>query len=416
VLFVYLYIIAMYIRPQDWVPGLVGFPTAFVIIPLGFIAGLLQYQKNPQLYKTPHNYLLPVYLLIIFISTLINVDMSVAVYWTIEFLKRILLFFMIVLNVNTTQKIKNVLAFVLLVTVFLGYQAFLQATQGQSWGGLSTFPGYDVIRIRWYGDWDGPNVLAILFLISSAISLEYILGKHSLITRLINLGLIAVNFMAIYYTNSRGAVLAFVCGLIFFYHKRLMSRYTPIMLGLLGLVFVLAPSRMTEVSSEEQSAGERTWLWEQGLGMLHENPIFGVGRGMFASNTDLKLIAHNNYVQNFAELGYAGFFVFISLLWFTFKGTYMVAETLPTSHSLKSYARMCSVILVMYGAATFFVVMELDLFYFVLGLATCVYLIARRESDAIPPFRYTFLDLKFVVAGMIVIQVAVWLAAIKHIL
>ena len=69
-------------------------------------------------------------------------------------------------------------------------------------------------------------------------------------------------------------------------------------------------------------------------------------------------------VQNFGELGYAGFFLFMSLLWFTYKGTYLVAEKLSVSGNLKSYARMCSIILVMYCAATFFVTMELDLFYF----------------------------------------------------
>ena len=222
--------------------------------------------------------------------------------------------------------------------------------------------------------------------------------------------------MAIYYTNSRGAVLAFVCGLIYYYHRKLMSRYTPVMLALLGLVFVLAPSRMTEVSSEEESARERTWLWEQGLEMLRDNPVLGVGRGMFAPSTELKLLAHNNFVQNFAELGYTGFFIFISIMWFTFKGTYMIAEKLPAASELKAYARMCGVILVMYSAATFFVVMELDLFYFVLGLASSVYLIGRRQEESIPPLQYGLLDLKFVVAGMIIIQSAVWLAAVKHIL
>ncbi len=415
-IFVYLYIVAMYIRPQDWVPGVIGFPTAFVIIPLGVLFGIYQRLQAPQFYQTPHNYLFAFYLAIIFISTLINVDLSDALHWTIEFLKRVLLFFMIILNVNTVEKLRNVIAFVLLVSLFLGYQAFLQATQGASWGGLTVFPGYDVIRVRWYGDWDGPNVLAILFLISSAISLEYILGKHTVTTRLINLGLIGVNFLAIYYTNSRGAVLAFICGLIYYYHKKLMSRYTPIMLGLLGLVFVLAPSRMTEVTSEEESARERTWLWEQGLEMLRENPVLGVGRGMFAPSTELKLLAHNNYVQNFAELGYTGFFIFMSLLWFTFKGVYMISEKLPASAPLKAYARMCSVIMVMYGAVTFFVVMELDLFYFVLGLTTSVYLIARREDENLPPLRYGLLDLQFVVAGIVIIQTAVWLAAVKHII
>ena len=171
-IFVYLYIIAMYIRPQDWVPGFIGFPTAFVIIPLGVLFGVYQRMQSPKAYQMPQNYLFAFYLAITFLSTMINVDMSSAIHWTVEFLKRTMLFFMIVLNVNTLQKLRNVLAFVLLVSLFLGYQAYLQAVEGASWGGLTVFPGYDVIRVRWYGDWDGPNVLAILFLISSAISLE----------------------------------------------------------------------------------------------------------------------------------------------------------------------------------------------------------------------------------------------------
>lgn len=418
-LFVYLYIIAMYVRPQDWVPGFVGLPTAFLIIPAGVLVGFMSNSRDFNRFPLIQNRLMIIYLGIIFAATAYNEGASTGFEQFVEFLKRVLVYFMIVLNVNTKEKLRKTITWMLLVSAFIAYQAILQGTTGFSWGGMTPYPGYEEIRVRWYGDWDGPNVYGILFVMAAAMALERIAGAgHSLFTRLFNLLLAGAFMWSIFFTNSRGAVLAVLVGIAFYFRAKLWKPHiAAIAVLVLGAALAVAPSRMSEVNSEEESAGERTWLWEQGMNMLNESPLFGVGRNQFARHTDLKLIAHNNYVQNFAELGLPGYFVFIALMWFSFKGSYMLTmKRYDVPEPLRQAGRGLTTLLVGYAAATFFVVMELDLLYLVFGLCGAAYLIGLKECETLPPARMHKFDFQMILAGMAIIYGAIWLAAVKHIL
>lgn len=417
-IFVYLYMIALYVRPQDWVPMFLGLPTAYIIIPLGMAMGAANYLRDTKQYQLPQNRLLLFYLLIIFVSTWLATDGSTALEQFETFLKRIVVFFMIAWTLTSSERLSKAIWLVLLLSLFLAYQAYLQGTQGASWGGMTPYPGYEETRVRWYGDWDGPNVFGILFVIAAAITLEFVFGPYSLLVRVAGGALLLSYLGGIYLTNSRGAVLALACAILFYFKDR-FRRPMAIIVGVAAVLGLLAfgPSRMSEVSSKESSAHERTWLWEQGLAMLRENPALGVGRGEFAHRVDLKLIAHNNYVQNFAETGLLGFFCFVAILWFCFRGNLLVADpAYETRVELASKARMMTSAIVGYVAATFFVVMELDLLYFVLGLAAAVYLVARRENPRLPALALTRRDLTVVVGSMAGLIVMIWLAAVTQIL
>ncbi len=417
-LFVYLYIVAMFVRPQDWVPGLIGVPTAFLIIPAGILVGLATNGRDFNRYPLVQNRLMFVYLGIIFIASTYNEGFAFGWEQFVTFLKRVMVYFMIVLNVNTVDKLRRTLTFILLVGAFIAYQAILQGTTGFSWGGQTPYPGYDVVRVRWYGDWDGPNVFGLLFVMLAGLAMERIFGREqSFFARIFGVGLMLAFFTSIYYTNSRGAVLSVLVGTGYYFRAKLFRPHIAgIAAVLVGGFLAFAPSRMSMVSSEEESAGQRTWLWEQGMAMLRESPIFGVGRGMFASHTDLKLIAHNNYVQNFAELGLPGYFVFIALMWFSFVGTWRLAqERHDLPEPLRQSGRALQSMLVGYAACTFFVVMELDLLYLVFGLCAAAYLIGQKNCETLPPSRMTNLDVKMIVGGMGLIYFAIWLAAVKEI-
>ena len=67
------------------------------------------------------------------------------------------------------------------------------------------------------------------------------------------------------------------------------------------------------------------------------------------------------------------------------------------------------------SAVTFFVVMELDLLYFIFGLCAAVYLVARRECVELPRLAFTAKDLMIIVGIMGGIIFMIWLAAVKKI-
>src|SRR5688572_23234199 len=169
----------MYVRPQDWVPGLVGLPTAIILTPLGLVVSLPDYLRDRERFRTPQNTLLAAYLAVIFFSTLVAVGPSTAIDQLWIFTKRAMLFVMVVWALTSAEQIYRVVWAILLMSLFLAFQAVLQATTGESWGGLTPFPGYEEVRVRWHGDWDGPNVFGILFVLSTAIALELALGPYS---------------------------------------------------------------------------------------------------------------------------------------------------------------------------------------------------------------------------------------------
>ncbi len=415
---IYLYLIALYVRPQDWVPAFLDLPTAYLIIPLGLALGFVAYRREPEKFQLPQNRIILLYLLVIFASTFVNTDFSHAQEQLEMFAKRVAVFFMVIWALTTRERIYGAIWVTLLLSLFLAYQAILQGVTGESWGGLTPYPGYSEIRVRWYGDWDGPNVFGILFVIAYAVSLELVFGAYGLFTRLFALCLMASYVIAIYFTNSRGAVLAIACATLFYFKDRFRSIFAVLAaLALVGGMFMFGPSRIGEITSGESSAHERTWLWEQGLQMLQDNPILGVGRGQFIKKVDLHLIAHNNYVQNFAETGLTGFFCFIALLWFSFKGNMILSgPKYGVDPEFASLGRMMTATIIGYAAVTFFVVMELDLLYFFFGLSASVYLVAARQHSALPRMEMTKRDAQIIAGGMVLLIGFIWLAAVKEIL
>lgn len=416
-LLVFLYMIALLVRPQDWFGPLIGLPTGFVITLAMFVGGLINYLSDRPRYATPHNRLLPVYIAVIFVATLLNTDFGNATDQAIAFVKRAVLFFSIVWLVNTRERANFVVWSFLGILLFLSFQAVLQAQTGLSWGGQTVMPGYVEIRVRWHGDWDGPNSYALLFVLGVAMTMEFVFGPYGALTRLWAMGLSAMYFVAIFLTNSRGAVLALL-GMTALYFKDRFSKPVAITLAAVAVLGILAlgPSRMSEINTKESSAHERSWAWEQGLAMLRQNPVFGVGRGEFHRRVDSGLLAHNNYVQNFAELGLTGFFIFMSLLWFTWRGGYLMSR-LPADKDVRlpSLGRMITGAVAGYCLVTFFVVMELDILYFMLGLCTAMYCIARREVPELPVLRMTRWDLSVICGAAFSILAAIWLIAVKSI-
>jgi O-antigen ligase len=414
---VYIFMVTLLIRPQDWVPGIVDLPTGIILIPLGVCIGLPNALFKAKQYQIPQNVLLVAYLIITFVSTLVSTDFGEATDHAIIYFKRILIFFITIWLLDSKKALLKTSTLFKLLSLFLAFQAILQALTGESVGGLTPFPGYQEIRVRWYGDWDGPNVFAIIFVIATGLSIEYIFGKHGMVTRAFHALLSITYLAAIYCTNSRGAVLGVICCLLFYFcmkEKRFI--WLSVAAACITVILLYGPSRMAMVHSGESSAHERTWLWEQGLQMLVQHPLLGVGRGQFVKLADPNLIAHNNYVQNFSELGLVGFFLFSCILWFSFKGVYMVGYGSQQGNSdLSALGRSLCSALVGFSACTFFVVMELDIYYFLLGFAVATFLVGRTvmHLDDIALDWKAAATVVILMAGVIC---AVWFAAVTHIL
>lgn len=413
-----LYLITMLIRPQDWVSWFIGFPTASILIPLGLIFGYAKYNSDPNKVVLPQSKLLVAYLFVIFLSTLIGTDFGNAIDIFITYLKRVLVFFMFFWLITTKEQLKLVITTILFLTMFVVYQAYQQTIYGEAIGGLIPYRDSVSQRSIWWGDWDGPNVASIMFLASVPFALEWVWGKVTFVKRIAGLIGVSLLFLGIYTTNSRGAMLTVCVVLLYNYRYRLLNPKIMVLAIVIGsLLLAVAPSRVTKISSKEDSASERTWLWEEGLKFFRASPVLGLGKDEFQKNAQLRLRAHSNYVQSFSELGLIGFFFYVAILWTTYRGNMRIVKKKEKIHpTVLSINRAMTHVMVAFGTVTFFVTFELDFLYMLLGICAAASAIGLKELPEKESMEITKFDLIVIAGSMFAIIAAVWLAAIVEIL
>jgi putative inorganic carbon (HCO3(-)) transporter len=227
-----------------------------------------------------------------------------------------------------------------------------------------------------------------------------------------------LNVNSIYLTNSRGALLGLLTTATVYLLLRFGRRGIAVCLVFALVGIALSPSRLSEINSDESSAHERVWTWERGLQLLEENPVFGIGKGEFAYKGGTDLIAHNNFVQVFAETGLFGFFLWMGAIWVSIKG--LLLGWWRTRQDPESEENRLSMVLVSllagFFATTFFVVVENELLYVLFAIWSAgVVNIGRTIPDFDEP-KFERLDMAITFAGMICVISAVWVAAVVELI
>jgi O-antigen ligase len=174
----------------------------------------------------------------------------------------------------------------------------------------------------------GVNDLGAFFAEFIFIPLALLSLEKRQIRKLFLLGVIFLTVVACLFTYSRGAWIAMGAGLIVY----LVRKSIPLALVVLVLaVWVgsgLLPAsvvdrwNMTETSGGqlESSADMRLVAWQEGIRLIEENPILGIGDGRFAEVVQLKkygnihLEPHNMYVKVASEQGIPALICFLGFL------------------------------------------------------------------------------------------------------
>ena len=399
---------------------MLGLPTANIVIPIGLILGYLNIKKSDRIhYVTPVNTLLIMYLAVILFSTSINVGVTTGVDEFVKFFKRYLVFLLVLWNINTLKELIKIYSFLLFTILVVAYNLIIQSLYGQAWGGLVPYLTSDgENRAVWYGQWDGPNVVCLILLIGAAISLTKISDPDkNKIIRVLGIGAFLICVVAIYYTNSRGGVLSLLVGMGF-YFRQYFLRPKLIIIGVaaISVVLTVMPSRMSEVSSKEASAHERVYLWETGLTLLRQNPFFGIGRNEFKNNNGFGLIAHNNYVQDFSELGSIGFLIYLAIFFLMFKWQYAISK-ISQDKDLTLILNVNMTILAMYATCTYFIVYEHGLLFFVIGISASTISMAYKTYPQVKEvIEIKASDIFYVFSLFFVVLFTVYLAAVVRIL
>lgn len=381
----FIYLINLYIRPQDWVPFFLGWPVDFIIIIPALIIGIIKNQQDKSWRKPfPQHYFLASFLVCVFLSNMVHFNFASGWMELILFFKKVCVFYIFFLVIKTQKSLLIVIAFILCLTAALGVQAIYQSiNSGIGWAGQGLYPGFAVERVMWVGLWDGANIFALLLCLAVPFALEFSFGPYTFIYRVISIMATGIIGYAIFLTNSKGGFITFL-GIIFFYFAiRIKKRGATITVLILVAIIALAfaPSRVTIDAVLGDSA--RAHLWEQGIMWFKENPFLGIGKGHFQDDSYHHLVAHSNFIQNAAEVGIIGLFVFVSMVYYSFKGLVLTQKTLQklgkTNISLYSSSRAILISFIGFNICTLFITMEIDIFYAWLGLCAVTFNILNRE-------------------------------------
>lgn len=391
-------------------PFMLGFPIVDVVAVLTILIGVMSLMCRKRNIALPQTYFIILFLLAVFLSDVVNNDLNAAIEQFTFFLKMSTVYFMFLFIINSNRQLRWVINFILLLVFFLGIQAIYQSIHGVGLAGQTLMPGYTETRVRWIGLWDGPNVLCLLFVIVFPFTLEFTFGPYVALWRAINLIFTAVLSYGIYLTNSRGGFIAFVSVISFYILSKFKNKKKAIIVGLLSVLIFISlpkPSRMVGIKGEK-SAHERTWFWEQGINLFREKPVLGIGRGQF------HVVAHNNFVQNLTETGLVGAFIYVSLMYLSFKGLFIAYRTFVTKEDFKmvSLIRALFISLIGFNVATLFVNMEHNPLFIWLGLCALTFNIARQEIKNIS-LRFSIKDAIAVFFIVVVVTIGIYITAAK---
>jgi F0F1-type ATP synthase membrane subunit c/vacuolar-type H+-ATPase subunit K len=305
-LFLILYTIALFIRPQEWNPGLINYPVARYFLIISFIFFLV-FQK-PKFWGHQGWFLFGI-MLVIALSGLRNGSLSGGITQAQDFFIYGLLPFLLYSGlVNTQGKhhwIYNILAIACCIMLHHGLSQ-KASPDGIGWSGEVLSQG---TRITYLGFLNDPNDLGMFFVMNIPILIYLKQVTHSKLLKFLYLAISIGLIYGIFLTNSRGALVGTLSlALTYFYFQYGKIKFFFITAISLPLAFFIMKKFRT-IDSEEESAHNRIDAWFEGIQMFKYRPLVGVGKGQFVELNGLT--AHNSYVLIMAELGTIGF-----ILWF----------------------------------------------------------------------------------------------------
>jgi O-antigen ligase len=392
-----LYLVSLLIAPQLWVKPFLGWPTDYIIIPFMAAAAWLRSKETDAMRLTPADWFMLGLLGWLVLSALANG-------FTWESRQEIIVYFRFMILFKLTSAIlydiegarKFITVFVLLVSI-LAVAAIDQkysadgigwAGQTRAWIDQAALDVGVVGRSRWVGIFDGPGVFAVLFVICLPFALVRAVQGDGAGRRLLNAALVVLMVWATYATGSRGGFLGVLAIVGLYLLIRANVSLTAILASsiIATLAYMIAPDYLTQIEDSSKSTQYRVEMWAQGLNMLKDAPLFGIGPGNFLEYSG-KLIAHNSAIEIMGETGLVGFFIWTMLILICVAGcarVYRDAE--PGEDRNLSLAMMLAVL--GYLVCAMFVTLEYETFY--LLLAACVAVGRSAREPYVPRGRHYF--------------------------
>lgn len=376
------FLVCLIIAPQLWIPGFMNLPTDFIGYPLLFIAAVMSGRLVKVLRFGIHEWLFFAFFVWTIVSSLFNGFTENSIPFLIFYFKAFVLFKLVTaLLEGSYDRVRTFVRILTVLVLILGVEVLFHrfSADGRGWAG-QTFSWIDpeVLaaggkgRARWIGIFDGPGVFCVLFTIVVPFVLVQLGKSYSTGTRVYAFVAMALLLVATYFIGSRGGMVATLAifGIYFLVKSKLSFRAMLACGALGGAVLMFAPSHLTTVRDSQNSTQYRVEMWAEGLEMMKQNPLLGIGRGNFKAYTS-KLIAHNSAVEIGGETGVAGLFLYIALIYFCLKST-LHARQHFTEQRDKDFALAAALALLGYVISMMFVTLEYETFYLLMAMCAAL--------------------------------------------
>ncbi len=298
------YLTVLYIRPHEFVPGFMGLPILPVLLVSAFVFWLI---RQPKRFEAPQFWLVPVLMVAMSLSVVFTGWIGGGINVLSDFAPVVMLFYMVATSTDSLQRMRQIFLVLSACITVIAWHGIDQSIKGIGWTGAQLS---QETRITYLGFLNDPNDLAMALVMVLPMILQ--LARHfGLLLKLASWAAAGAVAYAVYLTNSRGSVLAMGAMLLLYGILRYGVVKSVIVLPILfAPLIALGPSRMADMSADEDSAEGRIEAWYEGVQLLIMRPLFGVGKGLFADHHGLT--AHNSFVLAFAELGMIGYFFWLS--------------------------------------------------------------------------------------------------------
>ncbi|SEL09391.1 O-antigen ligase [Pseudoxanthomonas sp. GM95] len=385
-----LYLMLVLLRPQEY-PAFEGvqLPLLPVTLVLALLAWLISYKKS---LGEPQYRLLGAFLVVMMMSVVVNGWVGGALSELLRFGPVVAAFFILANAIDSRQRLVFVMGAMVLCATVLALHGIEQKQTGIGWTGV---PLIQDGRIQYVGIFNDPNDLGMLFVLAlpMAMYLSSRGGGFGLL-RIFWLSTGLLLLYGIYLTNSRGALLA-VAALLGVWLWRRYGTIVAAVFGSMGLAaLLLLPSRLADLSPDEESASGRVDAWYEGFQMFISHPLFGVGADNFTDYNHLT--AHNSLILVLAETGFIGFTLWLGFIGYSFRMMFTVLRhkpELPDAAAVAAWkterAVAMTLLLSLSGwlVTAFFLSRSYALvLYLLTALMVAAYANARRQFPSLPGF------------------------------
>jgi len=205
-------------------------------------------------------------------------------------------------------------------------------------------------EFRAMGTFDHPNVFALFVFIAGVLSVGMFFYSKALKSRIYFGAVFLLNFTALLMSYSRSLWLCLIAGLFLFfvmYNKKAVI----ILAGVMLIILLLLPADlknrfMNPVNLNDPSHQIRVGLIMNGLNIIKNNPVFGIGDGNSyyqydkykVRDTSVVRKIHTQLIMLTAEYGIAGLTVFLYLIVAVFLNMIKIIKLLDNKDRILQYA------------------------------------------------------------------------------